>query len=37
MLGVLAVMSDPTRRHGWRVRHLQDLPTQGMPVTLRPG
>ena len=24
-----------TRRHGWRVRHLQDLPAQGTPVTLR--
>jgi hypothetical protein len=24
-----------TRRHGWQVRHLQDLPAQGTPVTLR--
>src|ERR1700756_2059057 len=24
-----------TRRHGWQVRHLQDLPVQGTPVTLR--
>src|ERR1700722_17139188 len=24
-----------TRRHGWQVRHLQDLPAQGAPVTLR--
>src|SRR3984957_19248929 len=23
------------RRHGWQVRHLQDLPAQGAPVTLR--
>lgn len=24
-----------TRRHGWQVRRLQDLPAQGTPVTLR--
>jgi transposase len=24
-----------TRRHGWQVRHLQDLPVQGAQVTLR--
>src|ERR1700742_4970755 len=24
-----------SRRHGWQVLHLQDLPTQGTPVTLR--
>src|ERR1700712_2324817 len=23
------------RRHGWRIRHLQDLPVQGAQVTLR--
>ncbi|MBW4036611.1 MAG: transposase [Proteobacteria bacterium] len=25
----------PSRRHGWQVRLLQDLPAQGTPVTLR--
>ena len=24
-----------SRRHGWRIRHLQDLPVQGAQVTLR--
>jgi transposase len=24
-----------TKRHGWQVRHLQDLPALGRPITLR--